>query len=302
MYMALALSLLCLGSSSIFAQEASKPKIDIKIIESITGLKGNYNEKENVFKITQPRNDVKITVDNWSMPPFMGLTSWAAFSEGQKSNFMLMGDLVLFEDEVNSVISAAIEAGIDVTALHNHFFFDSPKVYFMHIAGEGNIEKLAKAVKACLDKIKQIRQVTAFPKKSFGHKQMPQNSTISAGDLETIFGQKGQVKDGMFKVIFGREISMECGCKVTSEMGVNTWAAFAGSDDNAVVDGDFAVLESELRIVIESLRKANINIVAIHHHMINEKPRMLFIHYWGRGTAADLAKAIKNALSKQAKI
>jgi hypothetical protein len=278
---------------------AAADKLDTNKIDQITGLKGTLNNAEGVFKVSAPRNDVKVNVDGWTMPPFMGLTSWAAFMDGKKEEAMVMGDLVLFQDEVNSVMSTALGNGLKVTALHNHFFFDEPKVYFMHIEGEGSTENMAKAVKEALAASKNIRAENPQPAKSFG-KAMPSQNSISAASIESILG-KGQSKDGMFKAVFGRKAKMPCGCEAGKEMGVNTWAAFAGTDDNAVVDGDFAVLEAELQEVLKSLRKSDVNIVAIHHHMSGEEPRILFLHYWGRGKATDLANAVKTALSTQNK-
>lgn len=196
-------------------------------------------------------------------------------------------------------MSAALENGLKITALHNHFFFDEPKVYFMHIEGEGTTETLAKAVNAALGTSKQIRAANPQPSKSFG-KALPSQNSITASSIENILG-KGQSKDGMFKAVFGRKAKMPCGCEAGKEMGVNTWAAFAGTDNNAVVDGDFAVLEPELQGVLKSLRKSDVNIVAIHHHMSGEEPRILFLHYWGRGKAIDLAIAVKTALGTQSK-
>ena len=276
---------------------SAQAALDTNQIESLTGLKGVWNEQEKVFKVSAPRTDIKISVDEWTMPPFMGLTSWAAFMDGKTEETMVMGDLVLFQDEVNPAMSAALGAGLKVTALHNHFFFDDPKVYFMHIEGEGSAEIMGGAVKKALAASKEIRAANPQPAKSFG-KALPKNNAISAAPIEAILG-KGQSKDGMFKAVIGRKAKMPCGCEVTKEMGVNTWAAFAGIDDNAVVDGDFAVLESELQGVLKSLRNSGVNIVAIHHHMIGEEPRTLFLHYWGRGKAVDLAKAVKAALNTQ---
>jgi hypothetical protein len=266
-------------------------------IDEITGLKGKWNAEEAVYKVSSPRTDIKISVDNWQMPPFMGLTSWAAFTTGKEKEAMVMGDLVLMQDEVNPVMSAALDNGLAVTALHNHFFYDEPKVYFMHIGGEGSPETLAKGVKAALDKVKEVRATNPQPSRSFG-KPMPTQNAITPDALTTALGAKGEAKDGMFKAVFGRKVKMDCGCDAGKEMGVNTWAAFAGSDDNAVVDGDFVVLEKELQPVLRSLRKSGVNIVAIHHHMSGEEPRMLFLHYWGRGPAVDLAKAVKTALAQ----
>ena len=272
---------------------------DTATIERITGLKGALNTNEGVFKVTAPRHDLKVAVDGWTMPPFMGLTSWAAFTEGKKQEAMVMGDLVLFQDEVNPVMSAALDAGLAVTALHNHFFFDEPKVYFMHIGGEGAVEKLAGGVRKALDKVKAIRAANPQPSKTFGGTPVPSQDSISGRIIEEVLGVKGQEKDGMFKVVIGRTAKMPCGCEAGKEMGVNTWAAFAGNDDNAVVDGDFAVLEKELQAVLKSLRGEGINVVAIHHHMAQEEPRTLFLHYWGRNKAASLAHSLKKTIDAQ---
>jgi hypothetical protein len=267
--------------------------LDTAKIDQITGLKGKLNEKENAYKVTFPRNDLKIAVDGWTMPPFMGLGTWATFTE-TPNGAMVMGDTVLFEDEVNPAMSVALENGLSVTALHNHFFFDKPKVFFMHIEGEGSIEQLAGAIRKVYDTVKQIRATNPQPKETFGANSLPDKSSISAEPLDKLFGATADVSNGMVKFTFGRPAEMH-GTKIGNTMGVNTWAAFAGSDDNAVVDGDFAVTEDELQPVLKSLRKNNINIVAIHQHMTHEQPRIMFFHYWGRGRAKDLAENIKSA-------
>src|SRR5216117_4146520 len=265
--------------------------LDTAKIDNLTGLKGKLNEKEGVYKVTFPRDDVKVVVDGWTMPPFMGLGTWAAFKE-TKSGAMVMGDTVLFEDEVNPAMSAALDNGLSVTALHNHFFFDHPKVFFMHIEGEGAVEKLASAVKKVYDAPKQIRATSPKPKDSFGAQPLPEKSSITAAPLNEILGAQGESKDGMVKFTIGRPAKMH-GVTIDKDMGVNTWAAFAGTDENAVVDGDFAVTEDELQPVLKSLLKEKINIVAIHQHMTHEEPRIMFFHYWGRGSAKDLAQAIE---------
>jgi hypothetical protein len=269
----------------------SAADLDNARIDQLTGLKGKFNEKESVYKVTFPRNDVKVVMDGWAMPPFMGLGTWAAFTP-TKDGAMVMGDTVLFEDEVNAAMSAALDNGLNVTALHNHFFFDHPKVYFMHIEGEGAVDKLAGAVRKVYDVVKQIRAASANPKDSFGAVPLPQKNSINAAPLNEIFEAQGESKDGMVKFTFGRPAKMH-GTNIAKDMGVNTWAAFAGSDDNAIVDGDFAVAEDELQPVLKSLLKDKINIVAIHQHMTHEEPRIMFFHYWGRGPAKDLANAIK---------
>ena len=275
---------------------AAGPTLDTATIESTIGLKGSYNQSENVFKITKPRSDVPINVDGPTLPPFMGLTSWVAFTPAGKAT-MLMGDTVLFEDEVNAAMSAALDGGLEVTALHNHFFFDQPKVYFMHISGTGEASRLASAVKAMYERIAQVRAAQPVPSNRFPG-EIPTPSSVSAAPIEQLLGARAQSKDGMVKVVIGRTAQMH-GTTVGNEMGVNTWAAFAGSDEQAVVDGDFAMREDELQPVLRAMRSEGINIVAIHQHMTHETPRYMFLHYWGKGKAADLASAVKKALDAQ---
>src|SRR5438046_1718072 len=188
---------ICLGIVSIsFAAELDTARID-----QLTGLKGKMNEKERAYKVTFPRDDVKVVVDGWTMPPFMGLGTWAAFTP-TKDGAMVMGDTVLFEDEVNAAMSAALDNGLNVTALHNHFFFDRPKVYFMHIEGEGTVDKLAGAVRKVYDAIKQTRAANPQPKDSFGARSLPEENSITPAPLNEIFRTQGESKDGMVKFSF----------------------------------------------------------------------------------------------------
>jgi Domain of Unknown Function (DUF1259) len=286
------------GTGNTMPPAVATPKapLDPARIAAATG--GKPETSDNVVKVSFPRDDVRVEVDGWNkMPPFMGLTSWAAFIPGEKPGVeaMVTGDMVLFEDEVNTVMTAALDSGLEVTALHNHFFFDKPRVFFMHIGGEGTAEQLGKGVRAALDAEQAVRKKAPQPATAFGAPP-PMPSKIDAAKLDAVFGAKGATKDGMYKGTFGRKTQAECGCTIGKAMGVNTWAAFAGSDENAVVDGDFSVAESELQAVLKTLRGGGINIVTIHSHMTNESPRLLFLHYWGRGRAADLANVVKRAL------
>jgi len=282
------------------AAAQSPTAIDTAKIEMMSGLKGAYIAAENVFKIGKPRSDVKIQVDSWPMAPFMGLGSWAAFTPAQAGQAMMMGDTVVFEDEVNPAMSAAFAEGLEVTALHNHFFFDDPKVYFMHIGGMGDAGDLAAGVKKVYDKIAEIRAANPTPAKSFSGK-IATTSSITPAPLETILDMKGQSDQGMFKVVIGRPAKMH-GMPVGKEMGINTWASFGGTDDEAVVDGDFAMTENELQTVLRGMRTEGINVVAIHQHMSHEQPRYFFLHYWGKGKAVALAQSFKKVLDAQAAI
>ena len=279
---------------------ADAAKLDAAKIEQAVGAKGQMNAEEGVFKVSIPRADVKVTVDGTPMPPFMGLTSWAAFKPGMKDGAaMVMGDMVLMQDEVNPAMSAALDSGLSVTALHNHFFYDEPKVYFMHVGGEGDAAKLAEGVRKIQDAVKRVRSAAPQPARSFGGKPLAEKSAVTTAPLAEVLGAKPTEKDGMVKFTIGRTTKMPCGCEVGKEMGVNTWAAFYGADDHAFVDGDFATFEGELQPVLKALRKNNINVVAIHNHMEGETPKVIFLHYWGIGPAGELAKGVRAALDAQ---
>jgi len=280
------------------APKAAPAALDQARIEQLTGAKGKLDEKAGVFKVSVPRTDLKVTSAGVHITPPMGLTSWAAFTRSG-AHTAVMGDIVLTEDQVNPVMSAALDGGLEVTALHNHFFWDSPKVMFMHIGGMGDEEKLATGVGAVFAKIKDTsggKGQADVPKADID----PSKSTLDPKKLDAVFagrGAPGDYKDGVYKVVIGRATKMG-GHTMGKAIGVNTWAALAGSDDHAVIDGDFAMLESELQPVLKSLRKGGINVVAIHQHMTGEQPRVLFLHYWGIGKAADIAGAVVGALKE----
>jgi hypothetical protein len=166
----------------------------------------------------------------------------------------------------------------------------------MHIAGEGTVDVLGRGVRAALDAMKAVRARSPQPRERLEGTAIPTKSAIDAAKVEAVFGVKAATKEGMAKVTIGRPAKAACGCNIGAAMGVNTWAAFAGTDDDAVVDGDFAVTEDELQPVLKSLRASGVHIVAIHHHMIGETPRILFLHYWGRGPVVTLAKSVKKAI------
>lgn len=269
------------------------PSLDTAKIEALTGAKGKLDEKEKVFKVSVPRTDLQITTAGVKMTPPLGLTSWAAFMRAG-SKVMVMGDLVLLEDQVAPVMSAALDAGLEVTALHNHFFWDSPKVMFMHVGGMGDEVKLAESIGKVFAAIK----ATAGGKGEVLRADVdPAKTTLDPKKIESLLGHGGELKDGVYKVVVGRKTKMH-GHTVAGAMGVNTWAAFAGSDERAVVDGDFSVLESELQGVLKALRSAGIAVVAIHNHMTGETPRMIFLHYWGVGPTETLAKGLRAALDR----
>jgi hypothetical protein len=293
--MALALAGSALARPALAAPEKKAGAgLDTAKIEELTGLKGTMDAKEGVFKVSLPRADITANAAGVRMTPPMGLTAWAAFMRAGKHD-MVMGDMVMLEDQVNPVMSVALDNGLEVTALHNHFFWDSPRIMFMHIGGMADETALATAVGKVFAKIKE----TSGGKGEIAKADIdPEKSTLDPKKIEALLGgYKGDLAKGVYKVTIGRTTKMG-GHTVGKAIGVNTWAAFAGADDKAVVDGDFAMLESELQPVLKALRGGGINVVAIHNHMTGENPRIMFLHFWGVGRTEDLARTIKAALDK----
>lgn len=286
----LALLLALLYPAAALAQSA--PRLDSQRIERLTAAHGTWNDSGTVFKVSVPRDDVAATLAGVKLAPALGITSWAAFERGPEGA-LVMGDIVVLETQVNPVLDAALEAGLEVTALHNHFLWDQPRIFFLHIAGQGGEEALAASVGKVLARERVTRGTPA-----------PVPPAVEAGltpavvGLEQVLGAKAQTAGGAVKFVWERKTSAH-GVELGAAMGVNTWAAFAGSDSAAVVDGDFAVAEPELQTVLKALRRGGLQIAAIHSHMAMETPRVLFVHYLGTGPAADLAHGVSQALAAQ---
>ncbi len=269
--------------------------LDADRIAAAAGAKATTTD-DGVVRIAWPRNDVPLKVDGMPLKPFAGLGSWAAFTKAPHGA-MAMGDTVVFEDEVTPAMDAAFASGLEVTGLHNHFLFDEPKVYFMHVGGTGEPEKLASGVKAVWDAIKAVRKENPAPQRRFSG-GTPEAGTIEAAPIEKSLGQEAQVQDGVVKVTIGRQGEMH-GVRVGGSMGLTTWAAFSGSDDLAAVDGDFIMTAEEVQPVLRALRRSGIHVVALHNHMVGERPAFYFTHFWGKGKAVTLAEGLRSALDAQ---
>ncbi len=285
------------ASVSALAFAQGEGKLDADKIGQAAATKATTTP-DGVVRIAWARSDVPVKVDGMPLKPVAGLGSWAAFTKAPHGA-MVMGDTVVFQDEVTPAMDAAFASGLEVSGLHNHFFFDEPKVYFMHIGGSGDPEKLAAGVKSVWDAIKKVRSEHSTPADRF-EGQTPEAGSIDAQAIRGILGHEGQTQDGVVKVTIGREGEMH-GVKVAGSMGLTTWAAFSGSDQLAAVDGDFIMTAEEVQPVLRALRKSGIRIVALHNHMIGEKPAFYFTHFWGKGSAKELAQGVKAALDAQAR-
>lgn len=290
------------ANNSTDARQASKndaiacppgsSKLDIAKIEQITGMKGV--EKNGEYKITVPQNDLNIVVDGFKIIPPMGLGSWVAFTPCGDSA-MAMGDVILTETDLKPVQQEVIKQGFSVTAIHNHFVRNRPNVMYMHIDRSADIATLSNGVKAIFDKVKEMRGKDP--------KSVKADSVANSLDiamLDSIIGTKGELSKGVYKYTIGRPDVrlLEHGIPVSSFMGFNTWAAWQGSTERAAVCGDFTMLENEVAPVIKALVENSIEVVAVHNHMVHEKPKVFFLHYWGVGNARQLAKGLKEALNK----
>jgi len=288
---AVALSLAVQGAA------AGVTKLDAATIGAAAGLSATTTP-DGVVRVGWARTDVPVRVDGTRLDPFAGLGSWAAFTPAM-DGAMVMGDIVVFEDEVGPAMDAAFAAGLQVTALHDHFFYDEPRVCFMHVEGTGRPAALAAAVGRVREAIARVRRASARPAPGFGG-PAPQPGRLSVEPLERALGRAGQVQDGVLKVTFGREARMH-GARLGASMGLASWAAFSGSDARAVVDGDFGMAAAEVQPVLRALRRADIHVVALHNHMMGEQPATYFAHFWGEGPALNLARGIRAALDEQEK-
>ena len=291
---------LCAALSLSFASAAVAQDVPAEYQQVLTALGKQGDYKANVLKVNIPRNDVSVTVANVKTPTPFGFGGWVAMTKGTGGMDVMMGDLVLTQDEVNPVMSALLDNGIDVTALHNHFLWDEPRMYYMHVHAHGKPADLARKVKPALDLIgKGAGRPAAAPAAAAA----APGTTIDTAKLAQIVGTQGEQTGAVYKITIGRDDLKltEMGAPINARMGLNTWAAFVGTNDNAAVAGDVAMLASEVQPVLKALRKNGLDVVAIHHHMTGTQPTIYFLHYWGTGPAEKLATGFKAAVSETAK-
>jgi|SRR5579864_5576088 len=266
---------------------------DYQQVLKVTGKSGDY--KASVLKVNIPRNDLHVSIAGYAVPTPFGFGGWFALTKGDGGEDVMMGDLVLTQEEVNPVMSALLEHGLEVIALHNHFFFEEPRLFFMHIHGNGKAAALAEQIKPALDLIgKSATASTAKP---------PAANSLDTARIAKIVGHEGEQSGAVYKITVGRDdLSVkEMGATINARMGLNTWAAFVGTNEDAGVAGDVAMLETEVTPTLKALRTHGLEVVAIHHHMINSRPVIIFLHYWGRGPAEKLATGFRAALDELGK-
>jgi len=277
---------------------ASAQEIPAEYQKVLSAVDKQGDFKDGVLKVNIPRNDVKVTVAGVATPTPFGFGGWVAMTKGSGGQDVLMGDLVLLQDEVNPVMSALLENGFDVTALHNHFFWDEPRMFYMHVHGHGTAAELATKLKPALDRIGKPATTSSAPPAS------PAPATaLNTARLAEIVGAQGEQNGAVYKFTLARNDLkvVEMGAPINARMGLNTWAAFTGTNDKAAIAGDVAMLESEVTSVLKVLRRNGLDVVAIHHHMTSDRPMIIFLHYWGTGPADKLAMGFKEAVNELGK-
>jgi uncharacterized protein DUF1259 len=262
-----------------------------KAVESAMGRSGAL-QADGAYKFAMPRKDLQVTVEGVPIKAGLALGSWAAFKE-DGGHAMLMGDLVLTEDEVEPVMMKLQEGGIDITALHNHLLHESPHILYMHIGGHGDAVKLAKALHDAI-------ALTGTPPPSSAAAGTTQKLDLDTAGIDQAMGRKGKDNNGIYQFGVPRAETIKAhGIEVPTSMGVATAINFQPTGGGkAAIAGDFVLLGSEVNPVMTTLRQNGIAVTAVHSHMLDEEPRLFFMHFWANDDAVKLAKGLKAALDK----
>ncbi len=268
--------------------ETNRSRLDQDGIAKAFGKRGETMNE--TYKVSFPRSDLRVKVGKILIKPGFALTNWAGFVKSGDSA-ITYGDLVLLESETNPVISKLIEKGIDIAALHNHLIYETPRIYYVHFLGYGNEVELAKGLKEGL-------ALTGTPLKSSA--ASAETKSDIARKIEEVLGYQGSMSEGVLHLNAPRNdihVKMR-GAEIPGNMGMNTPLNFQMDGKKAAINGDFMLLASEVNPVIKALRKNGIEVASLHNHMLDEEPRLFFMHFWAYGDALTLAKGLKAALDQ----
>jgi Domain of Unknown Function (DUF1259) len=261
-----------------------------KPVEAGMGRPGQL-QADGVMKFGLARGDLNVEVSGMKLKPALALGGWVAFNH-PGIDAMAMGDLVLAEDDVTPVMTKLQQSGIEITALHNHVLHESPRVMYMHVLGHGDAAQIAKAISTAMS-------LTKLPPPSTPPAQVPALDLDTKG-IEQALGFPGKVNGGVFQVGVPRsETIHDHGMAIPNSMGVATTLNFQPTGSGkAAITGDFVLLGSEVNPVMKALRKNGIEVTAVHSHMLDEEPRLFFMHFWANDDAAKLAKGLREALDQ----
>ena len=283
----LLLGLISTASTAVFAQTNIR-QLNVDGIANAIGKGGDLTGE--MYKVSFPRSDLTVKAGNLVIKPALALVNWAAFIKSD-STAITYGDLVLLDDEINPVISKLEDSGIELSALHNHLLHESPRVMYIHFVGRGDEVEMAKG----------IREALAVTKTPLGLTPSgPETKPDLAKEIEQIIGYEGSMGGGVFHINVPRnDIHVAAiGAAIPGYMGMNTPLNFQLDGKNAAINGDFILRPAEVNPVIKVLRANGIEIASVHNHMLDEEPRLIFMHFWAYGDAVDLAKGLKAALGR----
>jgi hypothetical protein len=274
--------------SLMFQQAVTQRPVDWKAIDQVLGRSGNLQGE--TYRVGFPRSDLHVTVGAVRVRPGLALGSWVAFKQTDDSTVMLMGDLVLLESEVAPVVDALQRGGIEQTALHNHLTNESPRVVYLHIGGRGRPIALATTVHEALGATKTPPPTTT----------PPPPLELDTVQIAQVLGMHGRANGGVYQVSVPRADAVTVdGMEVPPAMGVATAINIqATGAKTAAATGDFVLIASEVNPVLRALRTNGIAVTALHSHMLNETPRLFFMHFWGEGDALKVARGLRAALDE----
>lgn len=276
-----------------FITAAHAQNVDWQKVDEVLGRKPAVSD--DVHRYGFARSDLSVTLDGVTIKPAFALGGWVAFKPAH-GGVMAMGDLVLLETEINPVMAKMIAGGFEITAVHNHLLRASPATFYMHIAGHGDPAKIAATIRDALAESKT--PLTAAPPST------PPPIDLDTAQLDSLIGVKGQANGGVYQfAVKRRDPITEAGMPLTpvGPMGVATAINFQPTGGGkAAITGDFVLTDDEVNPVILALRTHGIEVTALHSHMLNEQPRLFFMHFWANDDAVKLAKGLRAALDKTA--
>lgn len=277
---------------NLVATRAQDVPAEWKSLEKVFGFPGDMLPGD-VIRFNMPRKDLHVTVAGTGIKPGLALGSWAAFHGVGTNDAMVMGDLVLTEDEVAPVMKALQDGGVEVTALHNHLIGETPKVMYIHMGGHGDPVRLAQTIKKAV-------ALTKTPMPQGGSSNESQDLGFDVAAVEKIIGHQGKVSGGVlhFNVPRAEKLTEE-GMDTPPSMGAGTSINFQPTGNGrAAIAGDFALTWKEVGLVMKLLQDNGIEAVALHSHALNDVPRLFYMHFWANDDAVKLAKTLRNALDK----
>jgi hypothetical protein len=292
----LSASLLAVGVATQLMAEV--PKQARVLIDQTIGSPGTYIPEEGVYKVVLPETKATVVQDYQTLSPNFGLNSWVAFTPAVHHEALLVGQILLLEDEVNPVMTAALSAGLEITGLADSSTFDGPRLKTLDVTGVGTYQSLASAFRKALDEIRHTRVDVIRRGGSVAPPMLSLDSSIDFHPLDAVLSMKGSISEGVYRAAIGRR-ALSHGETIGREMGITSWISLSGTDERAFAQGEFVATSGELQKLLRAVCSKNMKIVSIRNHMVGEHPQLIFVHFWDQGRAIEIVKAVRYALNVQ---